>query len=202
MALSFKNNLKAVFSSWKYIAILSAIATSFWIIFASLDGLLFFSPFLVFWLPSETTINFIFSTIISVFIGLVVSMNIYHLFRNYHNLPNKIGNSSNGCSICKINLRNHNKNQKNKNNNSLFSLYISPLLAMLSTGCISCSSSFGLLTLTSMSSIIGISAATAFASFISEYQTPIRLLTLALLGWSFVSINKSIANNIGTYKTT
>lgn len=45
-----------------------------------------------------------------------------------------------------------------------------------------------------MSSIAGIGTATTFASFISEYQTPIRLVTLAILGWSFVSINKEISN--------
>ena len=46
-----------------------------------------------------------------------------------------------------------------------------------------------------MSSIVGVGTATAFASFISEYQIPINLITLALLGWSFVSINKEINNN-------
>ena len=72
---------------------------------------------------------------------------------------------------------------------------MSPTLAIFSTGCISCSSSLGLLTLTSMSSIVGIGTATTFASFISEYQFPIRLVTLRILGWSFVSINKAIVAN-------
>ncbi|MGE5635081.1 MAG: hypothetical protein ACM3VV_07595 [Deltaproteobacteria bacterium] len=114
-------------------------------------------------------------------------MNIYYIFNKYNNSFNRIGNSN---SICKINIRNNNKNK-----NSLYSLYISPILAILSTGCISCSSSLGLLTLTSISSIVGVGTATAFASFISEYQIPIRLVTLAILGWSFVSINKAIDNS-------
>ena len=72
---------------------------------------------------------------------------------------------------------------------------ISPLLAILSTGCISCSSSFGLWIVTSIASVTGLGTATTFASFLSEYQTHINLITLALLGWSFVSINKQINKN-------
>lgn len=83
----------------------------------------------------------------------------------------------------------------NNKQNSIFYTSISPLLALLSTGCISCSSSFGLWIVTSISSIMGLGTATAFASFISEYQFSIRLITLALVGWSFVSINKAIETN-------
>ena len=153
--------------------------------------MLFFSPSVVFWLPSDANINFILSTIISVFIGLVVSMNMYYIFK--HSTTNKIGSNS----VCIINIRNeeNKKNKKMKMKNSIYSLYLSPILAILSTGCISCSSSLGLLTVTFIASIMGVGTATAFASFISEYQIPIQGLTLALLGWSFVSINKAIVAN-------
>ena len=46
-----------------------------------------------------------------------------------------------------------------------------------------------------MSSIVGVGITTAFASLMTEYQFPIRLITLAILEWSFVSINRAINNN-------
>ncbi len=105
-------------------------------------------------------------------------MNVYHIFNDSHN------------RICRINLKN-NKNKKS----SLYSIYVSPLLAIFSTGYKSCSSSLRLVTLSSMSSIVGVGITTAFASLMTEYQFPIRLITLAILEWSFVSINRAINNN-------
>jgi hypothetical protein len=181
-------NIQKVFSNWSFLTIAAITTICFWIIFTVLDGLLFFYPSFTFWIPTDATINFILSTITSILIGLVISMNLYFIFNNY----NTIDKFTRARNKCKINIRNNNKKE---NKNSLYSLSISPILAIFLTGCISCSSSLGLFTITSIASILGVGTATAFTSFMSEYQFPIRMVTLGILVWSFGSINKSITNS-------
>ncbi len=48
-----------------------------WISFNILDELLFFTPILYFYLPTDAIIGFILTIIISIMLGIVVAMNIY-----------------------------------------------------------------------------------------------------------------------------
>ena len=77
------NNLKNIFSNWSYLTLAIAISIGFWIIFAILDGLLFFSPSLAFWIPPDAVTNFIISDIIAIMLGIVVSMNVYYVLKNH-----------------------------------------------------------------------------------------------------------------------
>ncbi len=60
-----------------YVAIAAGVAAVFWIAFNMLDQLLFFSPFLDFYLPTDAIPSFILSNITAILMGLVVSMNVY-----------------------------------------------------------------------------------------------------------------------------
>ena len=184
MTILVKNNVKVVFSTWKYIILSAVVALGFGILFAVLDGLLFFSPFVVFWMPTDASFNFVLSIIISIFIGLVVSMNVYHIFRNYNN------NNSLFMSFDPINYKSKERRKKKPS----YYLYLSSILAIISTGCISCSSSLGLWIFTFLAGIIGITGSTTMSTFLSEYQTPIKIITLGFLIWAFISINKEINN--------
>ena len=70
-------SIKLVFSHWTYIAIAGTTATIFWIVFSVFEQLLFFSPIVVFYLPEDAIMGFIFSTITAILLGIVVSMNVY-----------------------------------------------------------------------------------------------------------------------------
>lgn len=134
----------------------------------------------------------------AVMIGIVLSMNIYHLLErhvgntsNNSNLSQLVEGSNGSCSNDKNNNIQHQFKNNKKGSISKY-IYMSPLLAILSSGCISCSSWLGLWVVSSVASVTGIWAATAFSSFLSEYHIPIRLITLALLTWGFLSVNKEI----------
>ena len=101
---------KMVFSNWPYIAIAAAVAALFWIIFNVFDQLLFFSPVLVFYLPSDAVAGFLLSNITSILLGIVVSMNVYVL---RHSMKRKL---------------------------SISSLFSGSSLSVLSSTCASCSS--------------------------------------------------------------
>jgi hypothetical protein len=74
------NSVRVVFSSnWTYIALAGAVSSVFWVIFCVFNQLLFFSPVFVFYLPNDAVMGFILSTIISILLGIVVSMNLYIL---------------------------------------------------------------------------------------------------------------------------
>ena len=70
-------SVKMVFSNVYYFILAAAISISFWIFFSIFDQLLFFSPILYFYLPDDAIPKFIASTIISVLLGIVISMNIF-----------------------------------------------------------------------------------------------------------------------------
>ena len=78
---------KMVFSNWSYIAIASAVAALFWIIFNVFDQLLVF----VFYLPSDAVAGFLLSNITSILLGIVVSMNVYVM---RHSMKRKLSVSS------------------------------------------------------------------------------------------------------------
>jgi hypothetical protein len=165
------NSLKTVFSDWKYVLLASIIAAGFWILFAVLEGLLFFSPIISFWIPFDARLNFIISNILAAMIGITMSMNVY--------------------------LLTHTRRISKKNKSLTPWVSASSILAVTSSACISCSSSLGILIVTTLGGSLGV----AFSSFMLENQIPIRLITLGLLLWTFVSssaaINKRITGTRG-----
>lgn len=95
-----------VFQNRFYIFLASLIFTSFWIMFSVLGELLFFSPILVFYLPSDAIPVFILSNVISALMGIVLSMNLYVL-KNTKVKINKssffgsiVGMAAGGCASC------------------------------------------------------------------------------------------------------
>ena len=62
-----------------YVALAVGVAAVFWIGFNVLDQLLFFFPFLDFYLPNDAVPTFILSNVTAVLMGIVVSMNVYIL---------------------------------------------------------------------------------------------------------------------------
>ena len=78
---SFLRAFQLVFSKPAYIAIAGFISIVFWIIFNTLDELLFFSPVFTFYLPDDAIGSFILSSITAPLMGAVVAMNVY-VFRN------------------------------------------------------------------------------------------------------------------------
>jgi hypothetical protein len=78
---SFLTAFQLTFSKPTYIAIAAFIGIVFWIIFNTLDELLFFSPVFTFYLPDDAIGSFILSSITASLLGAVVAMNVY-VFRN------------------------------------------------------------------------------------------------------------------------
>lgn len=72
---------RMVFSGKAYIALAIAVAAGFWTLFNWLDQLLFFEPVFAFYIPGDAALGFMLSTITSVLLGIVISMNV-HVFRN------------------------------------------------------------------------------------------------------------------------
>jgi hypothetical protein len=68
---------RIVFHNHLYIAIATAVFTTFWIIFNLFDQLLFFSPVATFYLPDDAVTGFIITNITSVLMGILIAMNIY-----------------------------------------------------------------------------------------------------------------------------
>ena len=66
-----------VFSIPTYIVIATAVAIPFWILFNVFDQLIFFEPIWIFYLPEDAILGFILTTMVSILIGMLVSMNIY-----------------------------------------------------------------------------------------------------------------------------
>ena len=76
---SFLTAFQLVFSKLTYISIAAFIGMVFWIIFNTLDELLFFSPVFAFYLPDDAIGSFILSSITAPLLGAVVAMNVYVL---------------------------------------------------------------------------------------------------------------------------
>lgn len=144
------------FLNWVYIALTGIISSVFWVIFCTFDQLLFFSQVVVFYLPSDAVVGFILSTIISILLGIVISMNLY--------------------------LLRHAKGLRT----STASLFSGSAIGVFSSTCVSCSSA-GLLLVSTFGSL-GIAA----SSFISDYQIPLRLMSMILLIWALYSISMTI----------
>lgn len=79
--LPISTAFQLVFSRPAYIAIAGFTSIVFWIIYNTLDELLFFSPVFTFYLPEDAIGSFILSSITAPLLGAVVAMNVY-VFRN------------------------------------------------------------------------------------------------------------------------
>jgi hypothetical protein len=154
----FLHSFTMVFSNWKYLLISAVIGSIFWTIFSVFDQLLFFSPIAVFYMPDDAVIGFILSTMTSVLLGIVVSMNVYVLIHS----KVKIG---------------------------LASFFSGSTLGVISSTCASCSS-LGFLLVSTLGGA-GIAAST----FLSNYQTPLRLLSVLLLTWAIYSISNKLTKS-------
>jgi hypothetical protein len=75
--ISLPLSVKVVFSIPTYILIAAAVAIPFWILFNAFDQLIFFDPIWIFYLPEDAITGFILTTIVTILIGMLVSMNIY-----------------------------------------------------------------------------------------------------------------------------
>ncbi|MGB8101893.1 MAG: hypothetical protein WCE96_09470 [Nitrososphaeraceae archaeon] len=144
-------SFRIVFSGWPYLSIAATTAAIFWTIFSISDQLLFFSPIVIFYLPDDAVIGFFLSTLSSILLGIIVSMNLYVL-----------------------------KHSKLKMN--LASFFSGSTISVLSSTCASCSS-LGFLLVSTFGGA-GIAAST----FLSNYQTPLRVLSIVLLIWALYSI--------------
>jgi hypothetical protein len=144
-----------VFSNWVYLVIAAASAIGFWILFNLFDQLLFFSPIIIFYLPPDAVTGFIISTINSILLGVVISLNVYIM-----------------------------KNSRFKLSKSLIS---GSSLGVISSTCASCSS-IGFL----LSSTFG-GSGVLLSSFLSVYQIPLRVLSLALLLFALYFAQKKIS---------
>ena len=136
-------------------AIMIGIAVAFWIAFNVLDQLLFFSPFLDFYLPNDALPTFVLSNVTSVLMGLVVSMNIY-ILRNL--------------KLKKISA----------------SMFSGTSLGMISGACASCTSLSFLLV-----STFGV-AGTVASNLLSNFQIPLRLISIGLLIWALYSSSRKL----------
>lgn len=72
--------MQMVFANKSYIGIAVAVSAIFFVVFNVLDEYLFFSPLLVFHVPTNEFANFALSTTIISLVGIVISMNVY-MFR-------------------------------------------------------------------------------------------------------------------------
>ena len=78
MDLFFVSAVKKVLV-FPYYLFSSVIATAFFIIFSILDQRLFYTPYLIFYIPKEGTLDLVLSCIASVLIGLVLSLTAHHI---------------------------------------------------------------------------------------------------------------------------
>jgi hypothetical protein len=164
-ALVLLRATKTVFTTnWIYTSIAIVVTAIFWILFNSFDQLLFFSPLLVFYLPKDAVVDFVASNIAAALLGIVVSMNVYALRQR----------------------RSLNNQGKKIGTTTLFS---GSSLSILSTVCASCSSSLGFI----LMSIFGTGLGVTVSAFLSSYQTPLHIVSVVILLWSWYSISKSLS---------
>lgn len=148
--------VRLVYSQPKYFLLALAIAFSVAITMFLLDGFLFLSPVLVFFLPTEKLLDFSLLVLISGLSGLVAPMAIY----SYSNLRSRnVGQGTLGAF------------------GSLFGMV---------TGVCGCSS-VGFALITSLGAV-----GTAGTAFLSNFQLPLRLLSISLLVVSLIYANRSI----------
>ena len=140
-----------------YVGLAVLVFSIFWIFFNVFDELLYFSPILYFYLPSDATIGFILSTTSALLLGVVIPMNIY-LVRT---------------SSIKIDK----------------SLLSSSFLTVITSICASCSS-IGFVIISTFGSA-GIIA----TAFLTNYQIPLRLISLGIMILALYMICRRITSS-------
>ncbi len=70
--------MREIFAFPYYLLALS-IASMFWIIYSILDQRIFFAPYFVFYVPEDGVVNLVLSSILSIMLGLVITMNMYNI---------------------------------------------------------------------------------------------------------------------------
>lgn len=73
----FPLSVQIVFSNPAYGIIAAFITIPFWLLFNVFDQLIFFEPIWIFYLPGDAITGFILTTIVSILLGMLISMNIY-----------------------------------------------------------------------------------------------------------------------------
>jgi hypothetical protein len=177
----FLHAFKLVFSNWSYILMSILVTIFFWVIFSSFDQLLFFSPIPAFYVPNYAIPDFIVSTATAGLLGIIISMNVYSLRRQYRMYKAK--NTATAYS-----------QGKDSNKNLLgitVSIFSGSSLGVLSSMCASCTSYLGFALL----SIFGSGLGTTLSTFMTNYQFPLRITTLIILLWSFYSVSRSLMVN-------
>jgi hypothetical protein len=176
--------MKKVFNNWAYVLTALVIGVLFWLIFATLEELIFFSPRLVFWLPSDAVLNFIISTVTAVILGLTVSMSIYG---SRHTIERSTHNNSGSSNqpiepkdriSCSTSYR-----SSSSSSSSPWILSTLSFAGIISGACINCSLPAIPLMIVN---IFGASVGMVAIAFLSYYQIPIQLATLGLLVLSFI----------------
>lgn len=150
-------SFKIVFSNVYYLLLAATVTISFWIIFNIFDQLLFLYPIMFFYLPEDAFVKFTTSTIISILLGIVITMNIFTF-----------------------------KYMRLRFSRSLFS---AGSLGILTGSCASCSS----LGFVLASSVGGVGL--TFSSFISTYEIHLQILSIVILIYAIISINKKLTKN-------
>jgi hypothetical protein len=148
--ISLPSSVKVVFSLPMYILIATAVAIPLWILFNIFAQLIFFEPIWIFYLPEDAFTGFILATVVSILIGMLVSMNIYVIRR---------------------------------------SLFSGSSLSIISAVCSSCSS-VGFILISTFGSI-GIIA----TNLLTIYQTPLRIISVAILFFALYYIHKRIVQS-------
>jgi hypothetical protein len=184
---------RIVFSNRVYIAVAISVAIPFWILFNYFDQLLFFSPMLTFYLPipKDAIPGFIISNITSALVGIVVSVNVYY-YRHYIFKYQKKK---------KENSDRRNARLVSRRPSLLFSA--TTVFSLFSSTCASCSSVVPFIL-----SIIGAGATggAMISSFLLIYHIPLRIISIAILVWTFYVISKKLTdttvcvNNAATYR--
>lgn len=152
-----KDSFKIVFSSPVYVMIAAVLTLFFWIIFNMFEQLLFFSPIIIFYLPEDAQTGFMLTNIMSILLGLVISMNIYLIKNSVLNLSK--------------------------------SMFSGTAFGLASSTCASCSS-FGFLTVSAFGGF-GVLA----TNFLTNYETPIRIISIAILMYSVYAIHNKITKS-------
>ncbi len=100
-------SMKVIFSMPIYILIAITVAIPFWILFNFFDQLIFFEPIWIFYLPEDAIAGFVLTTIISILMGILVSMNVYAIRHSKLKVSRKslfsgssLGIISSVCSSC------------------------------------------------------------------------------------------------------
>ena len=81
MAYSIASITRTAFSNPLYMAIASVAGLIFWVVTNTFDNILFFSPFLTFYVPNDMLGVFLLSCINSVLVGILVNFSL-HIMRN------------------------------------------------------------------------------------------------------------------------